>query len=181
MTKYIKWLVVVIAIATFCMVFGNQLAFYIGSKMTQSLTFQEVYFEGATISISGLTFTGATNTSILPFIGYCLVLFGGLTTLFSSFSKGKTSKAIFNLLSVLAFLVGAIFILLLPTSFFSANESLKNAIDTYNKFAGNYKASLKMDTCSIIGLILSLCAFVFITISFVLDLIIKPKKKRKRK
>ena len=143
MTKYIKWLVVVIAVATFCMVFGNQLAFYIGSKMTQSLTFQEVYFEGAKITVSGLTYTGATNTSILPFIGYCLVLFGGLTTLFSSFSKGKTSKAIFNLLSVLAFLVGANAVVVndvpenaivggIPAKIISSDSSM-----CFNKYWGN--------------------------------------------
>lgn len=90
MTKYLKWLTVILSIAAFCMCFGNQIAFYCNGKLSTSLTFQEVFFEGGNLNIQGISLS-VTKATIMPFIGYCLLLVGGVFALFSSFCKNKTS------------------------------------------------------------------------------------------
>ena len=103
-----RFLAAVLAIVAFCLMFGNQL------KVTSKVV---LLGEGTTeISFSDTFFGNSGNP--LGFIGYILVLVGGLATCLLAFAKfSKSSKLIVNLLVAAILVAGTVLVFLTAVPF----------------------------------------------------------------
>lgn len=119
LSNLLKGLVLVLAIVSFCMMFCNQLKYvvtvtYAGSRETV-YKFNEVFFG-----------TDTLKAAPLGFVGYILVLAGGLLTFFSVFLSNKKQHGLVLCLVTLGFLclvVGSVFIPLIKSTFQNANNA----------------------------------------------------------
>ena len=98
MTKILKWIGVLVAIVAFCMAFTNQLnpSGTIGS-LTGEIGFQDVFFS-----------EDVGGTTVVPFIGYCMILLGGLFALISSLLNEKLGKVTIDIVGAVIAFVGAV-------------------------------------------------------------------------
>ncbi len=158
LSNCLKGLIVILAIAAFCMMFSNQIKFVftasavgITSKTETLYKFNEVFFG-----------TDVIKGAPLGFVGYILILVGGLLTFFSVFFNKKKQHGYVLCLVTLGFLclvVGTVFVSLIKTTFESANggtTSGKYLNAEYNWLVGPIIAIIAGAIASLLNLIVLL-------------------------
>ena len=153
LSNLFKGLVLVLAIVSFCMMFCNQLKYVLTVTSIVSTEtvykFNEIFFGTDTI-----------NAAPLGFIGYILVLAGGLLTFCSVFLNNKKQHGLIVCLATLGFVclvTGSVFIPLIKSTFQSANDvtfsvgALANG--KFEVLAGPIIASIASCVASLLSLI----------------------------
>lgn len=161
MTKILKWISVILAIVAFCMAFTNQLVpnGTIGS-FTGEIEFQYVFFDNSKLG----------ETTIVPFIGYCMILLGGLFALVSSLLNEKLGKVTIDIIGAVVAFVGAVLVACMPTLYADANLLAEFFVKTGGE--------IKLTTTSIVAVLGGFAVTALLAISFVFDLLSRKKRSK---
>lgn len=157
MTKFLKWIGVILAIAAFCMAFTNQVILSAGSAASSEIGFQDVFFS-----------EDVGGTTIVPFIGYCMILLGGLFALVSSLLTEKLGKITIDVVGAIVALAGSILVVCMPQLYSEANAGIK--------FLVQIGAELSLTATSIIAVLGGFVVAGLLVISFVFDLLKRNKR-----
>lgn len=155
MSKILKALAVVLAVIGFCMLFAVQMNFKTG-PINEEIGMEAAFFE-------------ERGSTIVPFVGYMLILLGGVFALGSIFMHGKLVQLLFNILCGVSSVVGASLVFAMPQLYMEENLIVKGAVESG-------VSTLSLSTTTILAGIFGLAIAILIIIAAIADIF-----KRKRR